>query len=571
MKLGRKQLPRRRKATGPLRLDWPAVGACQDLVGTKDLVSFSQEESAFVPVRRKQKRPRKNAVSHTGGDTSSHDNALWIDRYNPQCIADVCVAPKKVQEVRQWIQSAMKDHIHKLLILVGSPGIGKSTMIRCLAKENRWSISEWNETFSNQYSALNSAMHSVDQQSSLSSFQEFLRQAGTGYHSLTFESSSNSSTKQDGSQISGSIILLESLPTQHESTQMRLRELFTEHVRTTSVPTVLIFSDVLEGKHKREDLESLVDPNLLYSDLCLILQIQPCTKQNMKRVLSLIVRAERLSVPSSIYEDLHERSNGDLRSAITTFQYEAMGQSMTVKNTDATNRDRRLSPFHALGKLLYAKRVTGAHKDPLSWWKWKDDRPPIDFNPENVLEHSGIEQFGTLSFLEHHSPDFFSDISELSDTLATFSDSALLMDCSSISGSQNAAASLAGRAVAAFNRHPRANKFRQLSAPKIFEVNRNRRENEVHLRHLHHSLSTNRSNELSLHSALGATSHFVSDSLSFLRRIIPESIDLSLNTMHSRFRLIDKSISSSNDTKTGLLKEQQQVLLDDDIGDFDSE
>jgi hypothetical protein len=41
--------------------------------------------------------------------------------------------------------------------------------------------------------------------------------------------------------------------------------------------------------------------------------------------------------------------------------------------------------------------------------------------------------------------------------------------------------------------------------------------------------------------------------------------------MHSRFRLIDKSISSSNDAKIGLLKEQQQVLLDDDIGDFDSE
>ena len=107
-------------------------------------------------------------------------------------------------------------------------------------------------------------------------------------------------------------------------------------------------------------------------------------------------------------------------------------------------RDTCISIFHALGKLLYAKRkavngihgtttsslfgeeetITSYHNSP---WN-KDKRPPLEFNPEMVLDHCDIGLNGAINFVEYHCPDFFTDIDELNVAFSRFSDAAFLMD-----------------------------------------------------------------------------------------------------------------------------------------------
>jgi len=60
-------------------------------------------------------------------DTSSAQQALWVEKYRPERVDQLVVAPKKISEIRQWLQSfSSLSNGPKLLVLTGGPGIGTS-------------------------------------------------------------------------------------------------------------------------------------------------------------------------------------------------------------------------------------------------------------------------------------------------------------------------------------------------------------------------------------------------------------------------------------------------------------
>jgi hypothetical protein len=88
---------------------------------------------------------------------------------------------------------------------------------------------------------------------------------------------------------------------------------------------------------------------------------------------------------------------------------------------------------------------------------------------------------------------------------------------------QGYVASIAGRAVANTNKHPTANKFRQFSSPKVFDVIRKGKQNEVLIQHLFQRLVFGGSGgRLSMSSsAMRSTDTFVTDFLPSMRLIVP--------------------------------------------------
>lgn len=199
------------------------------------------------------------------------------------------------------------------------------------------------------------------------------------------------------------------------------------HIQSSNVPTVLIFSDVQEGKHQPRDLERLVDPQHLYSEASTILQCNPVTRARMKKTLEAICKKEGIQVPAHFWEEVHMQSGGDLRHAIMALQFRGNDNHMARQHSGDDDdgdkkhcgRDARLSMFHTLGKVLYAKR-TKVSDDAIS-------HAPLDFDPDVVLEESGMEMGGALTFLGYHSPDFFTDVSEISTTFESYSDAAMLL------------------------------------------------------------------------------------------------------------------------------------------------
>lgn len=78
--------------------------------------------------------------------------------------------------------------------------------------------------------------------------------------------------------------------------------------------------------------------------------------------------------------------------------------SAAGKGAGTGMRDTFLTQFHALGKLLYAKRGP-----PGEGAGDEEGRGPLTFVPEEVLSQGGMELDWALAFLQYHCVDFFTD------------------------------------------------------------------------------------------------------------------------------------------------------------------
>ena len=163
---------------------------------------------------------------------NTKNTELWIDKHAPTSTKELCVAPKKIDEVRNFLsshisytayqrQQKQKQQTHsnittnplttynpwetsnkntqptppqtKLMILVGSSGIGKSTMIKTLAREMNIEIITWNDIHVDYNmshgidaggdSSRGGGMAYLPYQSQLHSFEEFLKSGGVGMKS----------------------------------------------------------------------------------------------------------------------------------------------------------------------------------------------------------------------------------------------------------------------------------------------------------------------------------------------------------------------------------------------------
>ena len=84
---------------------------------------------------------------------------------------------------------------------------------------------------------------------------------------------------------------------------------------------------------------------------------------------------------------------------------------------------------------------------------------------------------------------------------------------------QTCASAVAGRAVASTNNQPAPNKFRQFSTPKVFDVMKNRTQNQILFDQLSMKLAS--SCHVSLPTAIGCNDTMVTELLPSMRVIIP--------------------------------------------------
>ena len=163
---------KRRRRLPPMRLTWPGevggkavAGAGAKSMPTIDAMTFPDStaltKSASLNGQKsntgnKEKRTRNPCTSTSGSSAITSrsyrgvhgsKNEMWIDKYKPTHSKSLCVAPKKVKEVNEWLQQQQKKFDEstsvaeartgmnstyysqkglnpdaKLLILVGKPG-----------------------------------------------------------------------------------------------------------------------------------------------------------------------------------------------------------------------------------------------------------------------------------------------------------------------------------------------------------------------------------------------------------------------------------------------------------------
>lgn len=118
----------------------------------------------------------------------------------------------------------------------------------------------------------------------------------------------------------------------------------------------------------------------------------------MTKVLSSIYKSEALEVPID-FKAIIAASNGDVRSAINNLQFYAIPKQHPDHGghlqTSAFGRETSLDMFHAIGKVLYAKRTP---------------KGALESNPEDILATMCIDEQAFVLWLHQNYAPFMDDM-----------------------------------------------------------------------------------------------------------------------------------------------------------------
>ncbi|CAO3621358.1 unnamed protein product [Mucor hiemalis] len=139
----------------------------------------------------------------------------------------------------------------------------------------------------------------------------------------------------------------------------------------------------------------------------------------IKKVLNSIASCENLHLPNSQMENLIDTSNGDIRQAINSLQFFSnQGSTSSYPIPKKRRNDKgevivdfmrhtgHLSLFHAVGKVLYAKRnVDGT----------------FESNPEHIISKIPKGNDGFIDYLHQNCIEFFDEIEHCAKALEDIS------------------------------------------------------------------------------------------------------------------------------------------------------
>lgn len=136
----------------------------------------------------------------------------------------------------------------------------------------------------------------------------------------------------------------------------------------------------------------------------------------MVKVLKHIISEEHATVQKEQLDQLIEKSDGDIRAAINNLQFDSVHFSKskrkipTKKSTDKAPFDEKMGPlslFHALGKVLYAKR------NPNGTYESK---------PEHILAKIPVDNDTFITYLHQNYSEFFDEMESCTKLLNYMSD-----------------------------------------------------------------------------------------------------------------------------------------------------
>eukprot|EP00898_Chlorokybus_atmophyticus_P000377 jgi/Chlat1/133/Chrsp1S03222 len=467
-----------------------------------------------------------NEVSELHSPSGARPAEAWTGIFAPKSENELAVQKKKVQEVRDWLETQHSSRRQGgVLLLSGPVGAGKSAVVRVLARHLGFDICEWNtpvpmlwsdyihnstpgmaflhhivpevahavglcHQVAHYFHALSAG---VSYASKLDEFAEFLghvskfptlKLATTSLVDTAVSSPANSTpVTPDTAQPIKKLVLIDDLPYANDSTAARkLFSMLRGLALAASFPTIVIMSDdsVSSSGTSRETFQRTMARDCqaaLLAGGATKIAFNPMTTAAVAKAIKRIAVHTDLQLPDEALEQLAESSGGDLRHAIATLQF-SYSTSTPVTSTRgssralprkrrrkqerwsdgfdkanrkhdfiAAGRDDVLSTFHAVGKLLYNKRldehgaVVRSALVPEACSQASQESPnavspqyvrrrlEMRQEPEAVLAEAHLDGSSATAFLHENMLHFFHDdaMEEAADALSCISDADMLL------------------------------------------------------------------------------------------------------------------------------------------------
>ncbi|KAJ1975439.1 RFC checkpoint protein Rad17 [Dimargaris verticillata] len=451
-------------------------------------------------------------------------HALWVDKYAPTTVGELAVHKRKVQDVQNWLEQASAEaHAgptsanawsHRILVLTGPPGVGKTATLRVLAATLGLGIMEWTNPI---HIDTGSPLEPGEYVSLARQLERFVQHADR-FSALKLSAESNERTAIAlDSELdvpvhpANQVILIEdmpnlSVPSMRTAFDNCLRR-YVQPRRPCCYPLVLIISDSYSrfnllddslgsnvySSMQRDQLSGyrqVLPRDILSSPYVTRLAFNPIAPtlltKALKRVLALEWQGAGHKVRSvaQISGDLSvlvTNSQGDIRNALNTLQLSAPTRPGIAKSGPRHSRHRNSSPvlvsfregrdssldlFHAVGKVLYNKR------NPTS----------SPMQAEGILAELPVDYDMFTLFLHQNYLSFTSDIDDIVDASQHFSDADYLTGLGGWShhtlshqyGALLAVRGLAESIPSAHRQAPRS--FHQMAKPQLWQAMRARRD-----------------------------------------------------------------------------------------------
>ncbi|CAO2656773.1 Nn.00g055760.m01.CDS01 [Neocucurbitaria sp. VM-36] len=372
------------------------------------------------------------------------DRRPWTEKYGPASLDELAVHKKKVADIRTWLTDVFCGRQRKrLLLLKGPAGSGKTTTMSLLAKELGIDVHEWK----NPTGSMSTSDSFV---SATAQFEDFVGRTGT-FGSLTFDAPSQAPQQAVPSSQTGrqkQLVLVEEFPntfTRTSSAVQSFRSSVLNYLAANTqsattffsgqvdpeqsvTPIVMIISETLLSTNTAAadsfTAHRLLGPEILTHPGVSVIEFNPIAPTYMTKALDTIVVKEarksgrKKTLGPQVIQRLAEL--GDIRSAVSSLEFlclrgdDADGWGAKVNFSKkkgskdvpltkmeqeslelVTQRESTLGIFHAVGRVVYNKRLPEDTRAPIpqppNWFPEKRRPKASEVNVDTLIDELGTD------------------------------------------------------------------------------------------------------------------------------------------------------------------------------------
>ncbi len=249
---------------------------------------------------------------------SQSRSVLWVEKYRPRRLSEIVnieEAKKKVVEwIKQWLSGKIPEK--KAILLVGPPGVGKTTLAHAVANEFGLEVLELNASDVRTGERLRQIIGKAMKEASLFGFR-------------------------------GRLILLDEVDGLHAREDAGGLSAIIELVQETRWPIIMTANNPWDPKFKQ------------LREIAEVIQIKPLSEDDIVLVLRRICNAEGIKCEEDALRLIARASGGDLRAAINDLQSVAQGKKVLTKEDVLRLSDRahQYDMYRILDKAFRIKRM----------------------------------------------------------------------------------------------------------------------------------------------------------------------------------------------------------------------